>query len=336
MTPPVMLARQHPDMRADRLLSILLHLDTERRVTARELARKLEVSTRTILRDLDALSAAGVPVVAERGANGGWFLLEPYRTDLTGLTADEARSLALPLPGEILAHLGLAREAAVGRAKLNAALPGAVRVQVERMRAYVLVDTPGWQQPPGAAQHLAALQAALWNGRQVEFTYRRMTGEASDRQLDPYGLVFKNGRWYVVGESGDAVRTFRVDRIEALSVLEVDGIRPVDFNLREYWRQSRVDFLNAVPRHPATVLVQERDLPELSFGVRFCKVESQEPATDVGEGWWRVHLVCDTPEVALSYVLGFGARLRVEAPKALRDQVLETAQGVMAMYGKDD
>jgi predicted DNA-binding transcriptional regulator YafY len=334
-TPPVMFHIHNGVMKADRLLAILLRLDTERRVTAKELARVLEVSPRTISRDFEALSAAGVPVVAERGGGGGWFLLEPYRNHVDGLSASEAQSLFLHLPAKLLKPLGFAQDAATGRAKLHASLSDQSRSQVEWMQSRVLVDTPDWQHSADNVQSLPTLQQALWQGRHVRFVYRKMTGETSERQLDPYGLVLRNGRWYLIGVAADSVRTFRVDRIENVTVLDQSSNRPENFDLEEHWTQSRQDYLQALPRYLVTLLVHERDVPELTFGVRFCTVEHQVLANDRGADWWRVRLAFDTPGVAIAFVLGFGGRVKVEEPKEVRVAVLQAAEQMLALYQQD-
>lgn len=160
-------------MKADRLLAILLRLDTEQRITAGELAAELEVSPRTIIRDLEALSAAGIPVVAERGKGGGWFLLRPYRTDLSGLSAAEASSLFLPLAPAYLGALGWNQNAASGRTKLRAMFSEEVQQHITFMHARILVDTPGWQLDEQVQEQFSFLQTALWEGQQIRFVLSR-------------------------------------------------------------------------------------------------------------------------------------------------------------------
>jgi len=176
-------------MRAGRLLSILLLLQVQRRVTARELANRLEVSERTILRDMDALSGAGVPVIAERGAGGGWSLMEAYQTKLTGLSAAEIQSLFLARPERLMADLGLKREAEAAFIKLQASLPAGVRQQAEFARQRILIDTRGWRDAAESIPCLPVLLDALWRERRLRFSYQRALGETGDREGDPLGLV---------------------------------------------------------------------------------------------------------------------------------------------------
>ncbi|HEX8339101.1 MAG TPA: HTH domain-containing protein, partial [Pyrinomonadaceae bacterium] len=176
-------------MRADRLVSIMLLLQIHRRLTAGELARRLEVSERTIHRDMEALSKAGVPVVAERGAGGGWALVGGYRTNLTGLNAAEVQTLFAGLPPRLLADLGLNRDSEAAHVKLLAALPPSARADAEYARRRVHVDVAGWGGgAEEAVPHLHTIQEAVWRGRRLCFTYGGDRGESAGRVADPLGL----------------------------------------------------------------------------------------------------------------------------------------------------
>ena len=203
-------------MRADRLLSILLLLQVHRRVTARELAKRLEVSERTVLRDMNALSGAGVPVMAERGAGGGWSLGEGYQTKLTGLSTAEIQSLFLARPPRLMADLGLKQESDAALIKLQASLPAGSRQHADFARQRILVDTRGWRDPAESVACLPVLLDALWRDRQVHFVYSRVLGEPGDRTAHPLGLVAKGSTWYLVARVDplqDDARTYRVSRI---------------------------------------------------------------------------------------------------------------------------
>ena len=190
-------------MRGDRLLSILLLLQIHRRVTARELAKRLEVSERTILRDMDALSGAGVPVTSERGVGGGWSLLDGYQTSLTGLNAAEIQSLFLARPGGLMADLGLQQQSDAALIKLQASLPPASRPHADFARQRILVDARGWRDPAESVACLPVLLDALWRERQVRFVYSRVLGEPGERTADPLGLVAKGSTWYLVARVED-------------------------------------------------------------------------------------------------------------------------------------
>src|SRR5215831_19484567 len=186
-------------MRADRLLSILLLLQVHRRITAGELARRLEVSERTIHRDMEALSTAGISVVADRGVGGGWSLLDEYRTNLTGLNRAEIRALFLGGPGRLLADLGLEKASDAALIKLLAALPSANRSDAEYIRQRIHIDISGWHRPDESIPFLPVLQEAIWRDRKLAMTYGRGGGcDPVDRLVDPLGLVAKGSVWYLV------------------------------------------------------------------------------------------------------------------------------------------
>src|SRR5579884_4031323 len=202
-------------MRADRLLSILLHLQVHRRITAGELARRLEVSERTIYRDMVALGMAGIPVVAERGVHGGWMLMEEYRTNLTGLNEAEIQALFLAKPTRLLADLNLDKAAEGALVKLLAALPTMHRRGAQDVRQRIHIDVLGWRQTREALPLLPPLQEAVWQERRVRMTYRRGDGEVVERVIEPLGLVAKGSIWYLIAsaEGEGEPRTYRISRV---------------------------------------------------------------------------------------------------------------------------
>ncbi|MBX5443674.1 YafY family protein [Sphaerobacter sp.] len=317
-------------MRADRLLSILLLLQVHRRMTARELAERLEVSPRTIQRDMEALSMAGVPVYAERGARGGWVLPDDYRTDLSGLTGLEIEALFLTKPARPLADLGY-REAAEGALlKLLAALPTMRRREAERARQRLLVDTSGWRQGEDPAPCLPALQDAVWRDRRACIVYRRSDGTTVERVVDPLGLVAKGSLWYLVAAVEGHPRTYRVARVQDVEVTEEPCERPEGFDLAAYWTESTARFVRELPRYPFTLRAAPEALHRLGASAGYVRAERIDPPG--ADGWSTVHLVADVEEVALGYVLGFGDTVEVLAPPALRQRVLTTARNVVAFY----
>ncbi|HXA04619.1 MAG TPA: WYL domain-containing protein, partial [Bryobacteraceae bacterium] len=265
-------------MRADRLLSILLLLQIHRRVTARELAKRLEVSERTILRDMDALSGTGVPVMAERGAGGGWSLLDNYQTKLTGLSAAEIQSLFLARPPRLMADLGLKQEAEAALIKLQASLPAGARDEAEFARGRILVDSRGWRDSAESVVCLPVLLDALWRGRRVRFRYSRVLAEVSDRCGDPLGLVAKGSVWYLVASVDGEPRTYRVSRISEAQILEEPSTRPADFDLTVYWERSAAEFREKLPRYYATFLAS----PAVMRWVRYrgWRLEEEAPEGD--------------------------------------------------------
>ncbi len=250
-------------MRADRLISIVLLLQANGRMTAETLASRLEVSQRTILRDMDALSSAGVPVVAERGTGGGWRLIDGYETKLTGLTPAEIRSLFLARPPVLLAELGIKEAADAAWLKLRAALPVGVREQAEFVRQRLLIDSRNWRDAAESLTSLPVILESLWVARRLKFQYVKSDGESSEREVDPLGLVARANNWYLVAARGDERRTYRVSRIRAAAILPEPCARPDKFDLAAYWEASTNRFREHLPRYDATFL---RDAGDLAVG----------------------------------------------------------------------
>ncbi|MDQ3754361.1 MAG: transcriptional regulator [Acidobacteriota bacterium] len=322
-------------MRADRLLSILLLLQSRRRLTARELAAQLEVSERTIHRDMEALSASGVPVIAERGSGGGWSLLGDYRTNLTGFKEAEIQALFLTRTPRLLADLGLDKASDAALLKLSAALPTVFRDNAEYARQRIYVDVTGWNTAEETAPALHTLQEAIWQERQLRFIYQRHGCDDIERLVDPLGLVAKGSVWYLVAVCEGEVRSYRVSRICDASVTSEACARPAGFDLAAFWEQSSAQFKATLPRYPVTVRVHPDIFPRLRYAGRFARIEGVDELPDAA-GWIKVWLRFDTEEMACEYVLSFGARMEVLEPPALREQVIRLAESVVMFYaGKD-
>jgi predicted DNA-binding transcriptional regulator YafY len=319
-------------MRADRLLSILLLLQTRQRMTARELAQRLEVSERTILRDMSALGYAGIPVRAERGAGGGWMLLDSYRTTLTGLKEAEVQALFLTRPQRLLADLGLDKAAEVGLLKLLAALPSASRRGAQDISQRIHVDVVGWRRAEEATPHLPILQEAIWQGRRLRMVYQRGDESVVERIADPLGLIAKGSVWYLVAGVEGVPRSYRVSRVQEATLLEEPCARPEGFDLVTWWERSTAEFRAALPRYPATVRVEAGLLGRLRQGERYSQVEAEE--TPDAEGWARVEMRFEDEHDAVEFILSFGDRIAVITPDRLRALVIEQAEAILARYGR--
>lgn len=253
-------------MRANRLLSLLLLLQTRGRMTAAQLAAELEVSVRTIYRDVESLSAAAVPLYGDAGRDGGYQLLDGYRTRLTGLTADEAEVLFLSgLPGPA-AELGLGASLAAARLKVMAALPAELRGRAERIPARFHLDAPSWYRPPERSPHLAGVAEAVWQQLAVRMRYRRWA-EPTDvtRTVHPLGIVLKAGRWYLVARAGDHPRSYRVASILELDLLDEPFERPDEFDLAAYWDDYVSDFERRRYRGEALVRLSPGGVERLPY-----------------------------------------------------------------------
>jgi len=300
-------------MRADRLLSILLLLQVHRRLTARDLAARLEVSERTIHRDMEALSAAGFPVFAERGIGGGWMLVEGYKTNLTGLNRDEIQALFLTKPLRLLADLGLKKASDAAFIKLSAALPAAHRDNAEQARQRIHIDATGWNHSSESIQFLPVLQEAVWQDRKLHFTYERGGGcDSVERLADPLGLVAKGNAWYLVAAVDGEIRSYRVSRVVEAQLTDDPCIRPNDFDLAGYWEQSTVNFKAQLPRYTAIVRAHPDVFPRLRFAGRFARIGQAEPPD--ADGWIRVTLRFDVEEMAVEWALSFGSKIEVLEP----------------------
>ncbi len=317
-------------MRADRLFSIVLLLQSHRHLTARDLAGRLEVSERTIHRDMEALSGAGIPVIADRGAGGGWSLLGDYRTNLTGLNEAEIQSLFVSRPSRLLADLQLDKAAEGALLKLRAALPSSYRRGAEYARQRIYVDIGGWSRSDETVPLLHVLQEGIWQERKLRMKYERSGCEAIERLVDPLGLVAKGSVWYFVAAVDGNVRSYRVSRVQSVELTDTPCIRPLDFGLALFWEHSAAQFRAQLPRYQALVRVRPEIIPLMPYAGRFARVEQVfEPDAD---GWVRVSLRFDIEEMACQYALGFGSQLEVLEPLALREKVVAAAKNIVAFY----
>lgn len=324
---------QTSPMRASRLLSLLLLLQTRGRMTARELAEESGVSVRTVYRDIDALSAAGVPVYSEPGPAGGYQLVDGYRTRLTGLTPAEAGALFFAgMPGPA-AELGLGALLAAAELKIMAALPPGLRASAALVRERFLLDAPGWFRDGDRPRHLAEIADAVWEQRPLRLAYRSSDG-ARWRDIDPLGLVLKGGVWYLVARSGDDLRTYRVSRIENLEVLPGGIERPPDFDLAAYWQSSSDAFMARLYSGRILARLSPRGLTLLPHVVdqwvaRAVLASAAAPGPD---GWVKVEIPVESDDIALTQLLQFGPEVEILAPADFRQRIAEAARSMAARY----
>lgn len=314
-------------MRADRLLSLVLLLQSRGRLTAAQLAAQLEVSVRTIYRDVVALGTAGIPVHADPG---GYRLVDGYRTQLTGLTAEEARGLVLAGLPRAAADLGLAGAVAVAQLKVDAALSDGLREQVYRMRQRFHLDAPGWYHDGDSSSHLARLADAVWRQRVIEVTYESWT-RTVQRRLSPYGLVLKSGRWYLVAAGGAGVLTFRVSSIRDLTVLAEAFTWPDGFDLATYWAQHVADFRARLHRGEALIRLAPGALQQLGH-LMGPAVASAAAAGVERDGWIEAAVPIESEEHAERELLRLGAQVEVLEPASLRARLAATVDALAGLY----
>jgi predicted DNA-binding transcriptional regulator YafY len=358
--------RRENDVRADRLIALTLLLQARGRVTADELAERLEVSARTIYRDLDALSAAGVPVYAERGKGGGVSLPDGYRLDLTALNRAEAGALLLSAVPGPLADLGVTDVLEGALRKLTAALPAASVQEAERARQRIHLDPAEWWQTREPVPHLRTLQEAVWLDRCVRLTYERRGGAAAPRLVDPYGLVAKASVWYLVGadvsraapatetaparsratmavprtttgrshqNGSSAMRVYRVSRVRRAELTEQPSARPADFDLAAFWSAWCAEFERNRPSYPVVLCLDPASVPvlrqQLGEGIQ-AQVAAHGRHDD--QGRLILPLTFESLETACSRVLSFGPTVEVLSPRELRERVAQQAALVAAAY----
>ncbi|HEX4704866.1 MAG TPA: WYL domain-containing protein [Pseudonocardiaceae bacterium] len=320
-------------MRADRLLSLLSLLQAYGRTSARRLAAELEVSERTVYRDIEALSAAGVPVYTERGRNGGCALVPGYRTDVSGLTADEARALFTFTGRGTLADLGLDGELRAALRKLLARLPEPQRPQAIRARDTVVVDPRGWLSEAERVPWLRVLQDAVYQGKRLRIDYRGSgTPTAVARTVDPYGLVAKAGVWYLIAAVHGEPRLYRVVRVADAAVLDEPAVRPAELDVEALWESLRRRVEERRPGGAVSLRVQATEVDRL---LRVCRSQLSLPAPVPGPpvaGWVTLELVFVAEPAAAAVLAGFGQRVEVTAPESLRTRLGDIGAALVARY----
>jgi len=320
-------------MRASRLVQLLLFLQARGRTTALVLARELEVSERTIHRDVDALSAAGVPIYAERGPHGGIQLIDGYRTRLTGLTGPEAEALFLSgLPGPA-AELGLGTVMAAARLKVLAALPAELRVRASRLVERFHLDVAGWFRLSEEVPQLATLADAVWESRRLAITYRR-GDRAVERIVDPLGLVLKAGVWYLVAAADKQIRTYRVSRVESVTSTPEPMTRPPDFDLAAYWADSISAYERESPRITVTIRVDPAVIGVLADAIGSQAVRAAEtvPADDA-DGWLHLRITAEWPDEVPGRLIGLGGRAEILEPPEIRERAITIARRMLERHG---
>jgi predicted DNA-binding transcriptional regulator YafY len=324
-------------MRADRLMAIVLLLQVQRRMTARQLADQLEVCERTIYRDLDALASAGVPVMTDRGPGGGVALRPGYRADLTAFTPSEARTLFPSGVLQPLADLGFAGDVASARRKLMAALPAGTRAEAERAAQRLHVDPGPWWRVAEEPGPLPVLVQAVWGARRLHIFYRRAGGDTGAwRLVEPLGLVSKAGTWYLVALRDGIGRIYRVSRVDEARVDEEGFERPAGFDLASYWKTESARFEASVGRYPALLRVRRDALPGFarrlpqSFA-RTLQARDGEGAADAvdREKGVLVDVEFEYFEQACAQILGHGEGVAVVEPRELREAVIARCRAVL-------
>jgi predicted DNA-binding transcriptional regulator YafY len=321
-------------MRASRLLSLLLLLQTRGRMTAQQLADELEVSVRTIYRDVDALGAAGVPLYGDAGHAGGYQLIGGYRTRLTGLTAAEAETLFLSgLPGPA-AELGLGTVLAAATLKLRAALPASLRKNTDRIGERFYLDAPGWYRRPEEVPLLPLVASAVWDRQAIHVTYSRWKEPTEvSRRLEPHGLVLKAGIWYVVARCDAVMRTYRVDQIVAATPCDESFTAEPEFDLEAYWHSYLAEFHRRLHTDHAVIRLSPDGMARMQRLLSAAAAQAIKAAgTTDADGWVVARVPIESAAQALGDFLRLGSDLEILEPAELREQAARTILAMSAIY----
>lgn len=320
-------------MRAERLVALLFTLQRRRSATAAELADALDVSERTVHRDIAALRAAGVPLWTETGRHGGVHLVDGWRSRLDGLTSREAVAIfAMGVP-RALSELGLGTAVSAAHAKVTATLPTQVREQSQHMAQRFHLDAPGWFARADEAPALAVVAQAVWEQCGLAVTYER-AGGAVQRELDPLGLVLKAGVWYLVARCHGTVRTYRMSRLSSAEKLPATFERPAGFDLATWWERSSATFERSVLRRRARLRLSPaglRALPGVVGAETAAAVDAPGPPDEAG--WREVQIPVETDEIALAQLARFGAEVEVVEPAPLRAALGRLGAAIAARNG---
>ncbi|WP_158290539.1 helix-turn-helix transcriptional regulator [Halobacillus salinus] len=319
-------------MKADRLIKILLLLQHGEKVSTRALSEELEVSERTIHRDMESLSAAGIPVYAERGAAGGWKLVDNWKQRLSWLKEKEVMALFLPHADKVMKDLDMGISSSEIRDKLLLSVPGETKESAGKLWERIHVDMGTWKSSTSETlPAMDVIKEAVMNDTKVKVTYEKANGDVKESIIKPLGLVAKSSTWYVVLlNEADQFRSYRMDRIKACSSLEEPFERPEDFTLAEYWEASKKKFTKSLPEYAVRIVASPIALQRIQFTGRFVRTTYQGEERE--DGWTELELSFNSEEEALGFIVGFGDQVKVCSPVSLQDKVRERAEEIIELY----
>lgn len=317
-------------MKADRLISILMILQVKRQITASELASKLEVSVRTIYRDIDDLSSIGIPISCDRGQGGGIKLLGDYQTTLTGLNTEELNFLFMPNPTNLLEGLNINKIKTTTFEKLLASLSTSQRNVIKDMENYIYIDMHGWHPSQRIEHHLLTpLQKAVWDSRRITICYKKYQSKKVVT-LCPLSLVLKRTVWYLIGLDENLIKTYKVSSIEEILEIGDSFIRPDSFNLEKYWLSQMVEFPFKLPTYNMKIKTTERIYQHIKSRNIIRIIDTQNINED-----FIITLQFDAEFQAIELIMGYGDQAEIVEPRELIDKVTLLAQGIITQYNTD-
>jgi len=315
-------------MRADRLISILMLLQIHKKLTASELSKKLEVSVRTIYRDIDILSGIGVPIVADKGINGGIKLIGDYKTSITGINKNELFSLFVPTGDKILKDLGIENLKGSTILKiLGDSSPDELK-EFENIQNYIYIDMNTWSEPSIILNTdiLSILQNAIWNSKALKILYRKVD-ESKEVELNPLGLVCKRGTWYLVAINNDIIKTYKVTSIESALLMPHTFIRPNDFNLKSFWTDSTSNFKSLIPKHTFTFKVSPNVLNNIKERQFITISETLYKENDI-----YLKIKFDAIWQGVEFAFGYGKSIEIIEPIEAISEIKRKALEVIDLY----
>ncbi|WP_281657717.1 YafY family protein [Halobacillus sp. Cin3] len=319
-------------MKAERLIKILLLLQHGQTMTTRRMAEELEVSERTIHRDMESLSAAGLPVYAEKGRAGGWRLVDHWKQKLSWLKEQEMLALFLPPADKIIQDLHMDDSGDDRMQKLLLSLPEHSREAARNVWSRIYVDMGTWKKRgEETGPSLDILKKAVMEEKKVQLIYEKADGTVTEGTICPLGLIAKSNQWYVaaLNDQGE-YRNYKHARVQAVTETDETFERPADFHLASYWEASKKQFTRNLPKYPVTLRVSPEAYRRLFFTPRFVTPDGE--GRKGADGWVEQPLLFNTEEEAAGFVTGFGGQVKVLKPEALIGKIKARAQGILDLY----
>ncbi len=315
-------------MRADRLISILILLQANKKITASDLSKKLEVSVRTIYRDIDILSGIGVPIFAEKGVNGGIGLLGDYKTSLTGINKNELLSLFIPTSDKILEDLGIENLKYSAMLKILGNSATNELKEFENVQNYIYIDMNTWSETntPVNIDILSVLQNAIWSSKSLQILYRK-TDITKEVEINPLGLVCKRSIWYLVADNDDIIKTYKVSSIVSAKQLDTAFVRPKDFHLKNFWLNSTRNFKSSIPKHNFTFKINPHIMDQIKERAFITILEIVEKESEI-----YIKISFDAIWQGVEFAFGYGKDIEILEPKEAISEIKKKAREVLELY----
>lgn len=317
-------------MRADRLISILIILKNRGKMSTNELANELEVTNRTIHRDMESLISAGIPIESIRGKQGGWRILDNWSSKLSWLKNAEVQSLLAPYPNRVLKDLGINDDFSKARSKLLASFSHTHNQESIKLWDRIYIDDSTWRDENEEHDFLSEIKEAIFQSKKLSILYKKYDGSMDERVIDPLGMVSKGDKWYLVALKESNFRNYRISRIESATILNMEFDYPINFSLESYWKESKREFVQSLPKFLVKVEVHPSIVSRLSFSGRFVEVKQQETA--ISTGWNTMNLTFNSEQEAIDFIFSFGDKIRITDPIYIKDIILKKAYELIEFY----